>query len=60
LIHTHIKSYTKSKLIRKFEVTDASAQASQVIDNLFNEDDNGEEFYADSAYAGQNIAFVIK
>ena len=41
-------------------MTDASAQASQVIDNLFNEDDNGEEFYADSAYAGQNIAFVIK
>jgi len=44
----------KIKVIRKFKVTDASEQASQEIDNLPDEDDNGERFYADTAYTGQN------
>jgi hypothetical protein len=35
-------------------VTDASVQDSQVIDNLFNKNDNGEEFYTENAYTGQN------
>jgi len=35
-------------------VTDASAQDSQAIDNLPDEDDNGEGFYAETAHTGQN------
>ena len=35
-------------------MTDASAQDSQAIDNLPDEDDNGEGFYAETAYTGQN------
>jgi len=34
-------------------LTGASAHDSQVIDNLFYEDDKGEGFYADSAHTGQ-------
>jgi IS5 family transposase len=32
---------------------DASVHDSQVIENLLDEDDEREEFYADSAYTGQ-------
>ena len=56
----HIKIDGKSKIIKKFKVTDASVHDSQVIDNLLDEDDEGEEFYADSAYTGQKQEKIIK
>ena len=56
----HIKIDGKSKIIKKFKVTDASLHDSQVIDNLRDEDDEGEEFYADSAYTGQKQEKIIR
>jgi IS5 family transposase len=50
----HVKADTKTKLIRKYAVTDASVHDSQVIDELLDDTDSGQEFYADSAYTGKS------
>jgi IS5 family transposase len=55
----HIKIDSKSKIITKYEVTSANVHDSQVIDNLLNEKDKSEEFYADSAYTGEKQVEVI-
>lgn len=49
----HVKSDTKTKLIEKFEVTDASVHDSQPVEGLLEEKDAGQPFYADSAYTGE-------
>jgi len=49
----HIKSDTKTKLIEKFEITDASVHDSQPVEGLLEEKDEGQPFYADSAYTGE-------
>lgn len=49
----HVKSDTKTKLVKKFEVTDASVHDSQQVENLLEDDDAGQPFYADSAYTGE-------
>jgi len=49
----HAKVDGKSKLIDDYTVTDASVHDSQVLDELLNEKDKGQELYADSAYVGQ-------
>ena len=56
----HVKSDSKSKLIITYEVTSAEVHDSQVIDNLLDENDKGEDFYADSAYTGKNQEEIIK
>lgn len=49
----HTKVDAKSKLIDTYVITDASVHDSQTIDDLLNEKDKDQEFYADSAYVGQ-------
>jgi IS5 family transposase len=49
----HVKSDTKTKLIDKYIVTDASVHDSQAIEGLLTEKDQGQELYADSAYTGE-------
>jgi transposase, IS5 family len=49
----HVKSDSKSKIITKYIVTDASVHDSQVIDNLLDSKDEGQNFFADSAYTGE-------
>ena len=49
----HVKVDRDSKLITKYEVTDASVHDSQVLDKLLDEDDEGKTVHADSAYVGQ-------
>ncbi len=49
----HVKSDAKTKLIEKFDVTDASVHDSQAIEGLLEEKDEGQEIYADSAYTGE-------
>lgn len=56
----HVKSDSKSKLIITYEVTSAEVHDSQVMDNLLDENDKGEDFYADSAYTGKNQEEIIK
>jgi len=55
----HAKVDTKSKFIDKYEVTDASVHDSQPLDDLLTEDDSGQDFFADSAYTGEEQEKVI-
>ena len=50
----HIKADAKSKLITKYEVTDASVHDSQVLEKVLDEADADKPLYADSAYADQD------
>lgn len=56
----HVKTDAKSKLITKYKVTDASVHDSQAIDQLLDEKDKGEDFYADSAYGGTKQKETIR
>jgi IS5 family transposase len=49
----HAKIDSKSKLIDHYVVTDASVHDSQTVEDLLDEQDKGQELYADSAYVGQ-------
>ncbi|MFT5217236.1 MAG: IS5 family transposase [Glaciecola sp.] len=44
----------KSKFINTYVVTSASVHDSKTTDDLLNENDEGQEFYADIAYTGEN------
>lgn len=55
----HAKVDNKSKLIDTYEVTDASVHDSQVLDSLITEKDKGQDFYADSAYRGEEQEKII-
>jgi len=55
----HAKVDTKSKFIDNYKVTDASVHDSQPLDDLLTEDDEGQDFYADSAYTGEEQEKVI-
>lgn len=50
---------TKSKFIDKFKVTDASVHDSHPLDDLLGKEDKGQDFYADSAYTGEEQEKVI-
>jgi len=56
----HIKADTKTKLIEKYTVTDASVHDSQEIEQLLTEKDKGLPLYADSAYTGEEQEKVYK
>ena len=49
----------KSKIIDNYEATDASVHDSQPLDDLLTEDDSGQDFFADSAYTGEEQEKVI-
>jgi len=55
----HAKVDAKSKFIDNYEVTDASVHDSQPLDDLLTEDDSGQDFFADSAYTGEEQEKVI-
>jgi IS5 family transposase len=55
----HVKVDAKSKLIVKYEVTDASVHDSQVLENLLDEKDADEDFLGDSAYSGKKQRDII-
>ena len=48
----HVKVNAKSKVIESYEVTDASVHDSQVLEDLLDEETDG-ELYADSAYQSE-------
>ena len=48
----HVKEDAGSKIIVKYIVTDASVHDSNATQELLDENDKGEDFYADSAYSG--------
>ena len=51
----HIKIDTDSKLIKTYEVTDASVHDSQVVTPLLDKMDKGKDLHADSAYRSEQI-----
>jgi IS5 family transposase len=51
----HVKCDQKSKLITSYTVTDASVHDSQPAKGLLNKEDEGQPFYADSAYTGEDF-----
>jgi len=56
----HVKADVKTKLIEKYIVTDASVHDSQTTEELLTEKDEGQPFYADSAYTGEEQENVYK
>lgn len=50
------KSY---KFIRKYEVTDAAVHDSQVIGNLLDGENEGDEVWADAAYFAETITMIL-
>jgi IS5 family transposase len=55
----HVKEDAGSKIIVKYMVTDASVHDSQATEELLDEKDKGEDFYADSAYSGEPQEKII-
>ena len=55
----HVKQDAGSKIVVKYVVTDASVHDSQVTEDLLDENDIGEAFYADSAYSGEPQEKII-
>jgi len=55
-----VKSDAKTKLIEEFDVTDASVNDSQAIENLLTEQDEGQPVFADSAYTGEDQEKIYK
>lgn len=56
----HIIADTRTKLIEKYIVTDASVHDSQAMEQLLTEKDEGQPLYADSAYTGEDQEAVYK
>lgn len=50
----HAKVDTRSKFIDRYLVTDASVHDSQALDGLLEEQDEGQDLHADSAYTGKD------
>jgi len=55
----HAKQDAGSKIIVGYAVTDASVHDSQVTETLLDENDKGEDFFADSAYSGEPQEKII-
>ena len=51
----HVNADAKYKLIRRYEVTDASVHDSQKLDGLLNKGNTSAEVFADSAYRSTEI-----
>ncbi|MDR1523887.1 MAG: transposase [Tannerella sp.] len=56
----HVKADGKSKLIDRYEITDASVHDSQLTEALLRDTDTGLPLYADSAYSGEPIANMLQ
>ena len=56
----HVKVDSGSKLIKECQITPASVHDSEVMEELLEESDHGQELYADSAYTGPSCSSAIK
>ena len=56
----HVNADRKHKLIRTYNVTDASVHDSQVFDRLLDPGNTGKQVWADSAYRSQEIDQTLK
>lgn len=56
----HIGIDAEYGLIRRYAVTDASVHDSQVLGQLLDEDNEGDEIWGDSAYRSQDVEEVLE
>src|SRR5476651_2257422 len=56
----HVNADAKHKLIRRYEVTDASVHDSQKFDGLLNKTNTSADVYADSAYRSAETEVKLK
>jgi len=56
----HVNIDVEHKFIREFEVTSASVHDSQVVKEIIDHDNSGEDFLADGAYVGQEISDALE
>src|SRR5271168_4311930 len=56
----HVNADAKHKLIRQYDVTDASVHDSQKFDGLVNKANTSDDVYADSAYRSAEIEVKLK
>jgi transposase, IS5 family len=56
----HINADAKHKLIRRYDVSDASVHDSQKLDGLLNKSNTSEDVYADSAYRSAETEAKLK
>jgi len=56
----HVNVDARSKLIRGYEVTDASVHDSRVFEGILDEDNGGEGVWADSAYRSKEKEKILK
>jgi IS5 family transposase len=56
----HVNADAKHKLIRRYDVSDASVHDSQTLDGLLNKDNSSQDVYADSAYRSAEIEAKLK
>jgi len=55
----HVKVDSKSKIIVKYSVTDASVHDSRALEGLLDANDERQDLHADSAYTGKNLEKTI-
>jgi IS5 family transposase len=56
----HVNADAKHKLIRQYDVTDASVHDSRKFDGLVNKSNTSEDVYADSAYRSAEIEVKLR
>ncbi|CDN16688.1 Mobile element protein [Richelia intracellularis] len=56
----HINIDVEYVFILRYQVTDASVHGSQVLGALLDEQNQGEEVWADSAYCSESIEWIIQ
>ena len=56
----HINVDNEYKIIREYDVTDASVHDSQVFEDILDEDNSNKEVYADSAYRSEEAEAFLK
>jgi transposase, IS5 family len=56
----HVNADAKHKLIRRYDVSDASVHDSQALGGLLNKDNTSRDVYADSAYRSAEIEAKLK
>jgi len=56
----HVNADAKHKLIRRYEVSDASVHDSRMLDDLLSKDNTSKDVYADSAYRSAEIEAKLK
>src|ERR1700704_5220231 len=56
----HVNADAKHKVIRRYDVSDASVHDSQTLDSLLNKNNTSQDIYADSAYRSAEIEAKLK